>query len=390
MATSISDIQNLFEKKFGDPSFCVYSPGRINLIGEHIDYNNGFVMPGAIDKGIWYAIDKNDSDDIEVYSADMNESLSVNLQHIEKMKGWKNYLLGAIDQIQKRELPLSGFNAVFGGNLPVGAGMSSSAAVECGLAFALNELFKLGLSKKELAILGQQAEHSFPGVKTGIMDQFANLFGKKDHVILLDCDSLDYQYLPFDTATYSIVLINSKVHHDLATGEYNKRRSECEKGLAILKEKYPSIKNFRNVTLRQVNEQKATLGETIYKRCLYVVEEIARTQEAAKDLQSGNMKAFGKLMFQTHEGLRDLYEVSCKELDFLVDEAKKFPEVIGSRLMGGGFGGATINIIEKEKADEVMEQLVQQYEKKFGIETEGYKVNLSNGTEVISSANGKW
>lgn len=383
MTESIANIKFHFEEKFGTADFFIFSPGRINLIGEHIDYNNGFVMPGAINKGIWYAISKSKDENIKVFAADQDENLEVNISGIRKENGWKNYLLGVVDQMQKRNLPVKGFNAVFGGNLPVGAGMSSSAAVECGLAYALNHLFELKLEKKDLAILCQEAEHTFPGVKTGIMDQFANLFGKKGQVILLDCDSLDYKYLPFDTENYGIVLINSKVHHDLASGEYNKRRSECEEGLQTIKAKYPEVETFRNVTSKQLKEQKTILGETIYKRCLYVVEEIERTKKASAYLQSGDMVAFGKLMYQTHEGLKNLYEVSCKELDFLVDEAKKFKAVIGSRLMGGGFGGCTIHLIERAHLHKVLPELLNRYEQKFAVKTESYEVDLCDGTSII-------
>ena len=361
-----------------------YSPGRINLIGEHIDYNNGFVMPGAIDKGIWYAVAPNDSNNMHVYSLDMDEELKISLNDIHKIQGWQNYILGVIDQLQKRNYPFKGFNAVFGGNIPIGGGMSSSAAVECGLAVALNTIFNLKINRVDIALICQKAEHTFPGVMVGIMDQFANMMGAKDHVLLLDCDTLQYETLPFNMKDYSIVLINTKVHHELAGGEYNKRRKQCEEGLQILKSKYQGTHNFRDIKPQQVEEQKDSLAEEVYMRCLYVTQEIERTQQAAKFLKSGNMEGFGKLMYQTHEGLSKLYNVSCPELDFLVEEAKHFPEIIGSRLMGGGFGGCTINIIQKDHVNPVTGKIMEKYKKQFNIDSEMYVVALSDGTHEIN------
>ena len=373
-----------FQEIFNQTPQLFYSPGRINLIGEHIDYNNGFVMPGAIDKGIWYAVAPNDSNNMHVYSLDMDEELKISLNDIHKIQGWQNYILGVIDQLQKRNYPFKGFNAVFGGNIPIGGGMSSSAAVECGLAVALNTIFNLKINRVDIALICQKAEHTFPGVMVGIMDQFANMMGTKDHVLLLDCDTLQHETLPFNMKDYSIVLINTKVHHELAGGEYNKRRKQCEEGLRILKSKYPGTHNFRDIKPQRVEEQKDSLGEEVYMRCLYVTQEIERTQQAAQFLKTGDMVGFGKLMHQTHEGLSKLYNVSCPELDFLVEEAKHFPEIIGSRLMGGGFGGCTINIIQKDHVNPVTGKIMEKYKKQFNIDSEMYVVALSDGTHEIN------
>ena len=373
-----------FQEIFHQQPQLFYSPGRINLIGEHIDYNNGFVMPGAIDKGIWYAVAPNDSNNMHVYSLDMDEELKISLNDIHKIQGWQNYILGVIDQLQKRNYSFTGFNAVFGGNIPIGGGMSSSAAVECGLAVALNTIFNLKINRVDIALICQKAEHTFPGVMVGIMDQFANMMGAKDHVLLLDCDTLQYETLPFNMKDYSIVLINTKVHHELAGGEYNKRRKQCEEGLRLLTSKYSGTHNFRDIKPQQVEEQKDSLAEEVYMRCLYVTQEIERTQQAAKFLKSGNMEGFGKLMYQTHEGLSKLYNVSCPELDFLVEEAKHFPEIIGSRLMGGGFGGCTINIIQKDHVNPVTGKIMEKYKKQFNIDSEMYVVALSDGTHEIN------
>jgi galactokinase len=376
-------VAKIFKEQFNTTPELFFSPGRINLIGEHIDYNNGFVMPAAIDKGIYFAIAKNNSNTANFFSVDFDESFSVDLNHIQKNTSWKNYVSGILYVLEKHDFKLQGFDCVFGGNIPVGAGLSSSAALEAGLLFALNDIFSFDLSRKQIARFAQEAEHSFPGVKCGIMDMFASLHGKDNHVILLDCDSLDYEYYPLQLNQYSLVLINSKVHHSLAGSEYNKRRQECEEGFKILKENNSSIQSFRDVTVANIKMNEHLFHENVYNRILYVVEEIERTKKAAKFLQANDLTAFGELVFETHEGLDKLYNTSCDELNFLVAEAKKHKEIIGSRLMGGGFGGCTINIIEKEKADEIISKITSAYTDQFNVFPEVYNVQLCNGTYKI-------
>jgi len=372
-----------FGEKFSGSPKLYFSPGRINLIGEHIDYNDGFVMPAAIDKGIYFAIAENQTDTINFYSIDFNEHFDISIQDIQINNGWRNYVLSVVNEFKLLGISLRGFNCVFGGDIPLGAGMSSSAALEGGLAFALNEMFTVGLSRVDLALLCQRAEHNFPHVKCGIMDQFANMMGKSDHVVLLDCKTLEYSYFPLVKEGYKIVLINSKVHHSLAAGEYNIRRQRCEQGLAILAPLL-SIQSFREITSsEELVIGKSSMTIVQYNCCKYVVEEIGRTKKAAKLLQSNDMKGFGKLMYATHEGLSKLYEVSCSELDFLVDQAKLFPAVIGSRLMGGGFGGCTINIVEEAGVENFIQQTVWAYQQKFTIQSEAYIVATSDGTARV-------
>ena len=369
-----------FGENFSGSPKLYFSPGRINLIGEHIDYNDGFVMPSAIDKGIYFAIDENQTDTLHFYAIDFNEHFTISIQDIQINNGWRNYVLSVVNEFKLLGVSLKGFNCVFGGDIPLGAGMSSSAALEGGLAFALNEMFSVGLSREDLALLCQRAEHNFPNVKCGIMDQFANMMGKKDHVILLDCKTLQHSYFPLVKEGYKIVLLNSKVHHSLAAGEYNIRRQRCEQGLAILRSLL-SIQSFRDITSAdelEIGKSAMTLEQ--YNCCKYVVEEIGRTKTAAILLQSNDMQGFGKLMYATHEGLSKLYEVSCSELDFLVDQAKLFPAVIGSRLMGGGFGGCTINLVEATGVENFIEQTIIAYEQQFKIHSEAYIVATSDGT----------
>ncbi len=372
-----------FVNNFQSKPKVFFSPGRINLIGEHIDYNDGYVMPAAIDKGIWFAVAANNTNIANFVSVDLKDSFSVSLDAVQKQDSWKNYVLGVLHVLEENNIKVGGFDCAFGGNLPVGAGLSSSAAVEGGLLFALNTIFSFGMNRIEMALLAQKAEHGYPGVNCGIMDQFASLNGQKDHVILLDCTSLEHKHFPLQLEKYNIVLINTKVHHSLASGEYNKRRKNCEDGFKLLKTKLPEAKSFRSISSKQVVEQKDLLDAKTFDRCLYVTEEIERTQLAGKLLEENNLVEFGKLMFQTHEGLSKLYEVSCDELDFLVDEAKKHSSIIGSRLMGGGFGGCTINIIEKEKTDATVNEITDVYFKKFNVHPEVYITNTSNGTYEI-------
>lgn len=380
MSSYSKAVLETFTSRFSTIPRIFFSPGRINLIGEHVDYNDGFVMPAAIDKGLWFAVAANNSDQINLYSHDLKEEYSISRFEVKPHAGWQNYLLGVVDQLQQKKLPVSGFDCVFGGNLPIGAGLSSSAAVECGLAFALNAIFHLTLSTLDMALLAQKAEHTFPKVKCGIMDQYANMFGKMDNVILLNCRTLEHQYFPLYLKKYSLILINSKVHHELASGEYNLRRQQCEEGFRIIRQHHPDISSFQEVTPAQVESLQTKMDPIIYNRCLYVTQEIERTQQAAQHLQQNEMESFGKLMYQTHEGLSKLYEVSCAELDFLVERARQEPSVAGSRLMGGGFGGCTINLVEKNERTEVAERISAAYKAKFKIEPEVYEVATSHGT----------
>lgn len=376
-------VRDIFKQKFDQEPQVFYSPGRINFIGEHIDYNDGFVMPAAIDKGIYFAIALNKSENIHCYSVDFDEELFIPLSEVKKMDRWKNYILGVVNEFQKLHLPLQGFNCVFGGNIPIGGGMSSSAALEGGISFGLNELCNFKKDRKELALLGQRAEHNFPGVMCGIMDQYANMMGKNNNVIFLDCMSITHEYIPFNLENYEVVLINTKVHHSLASSQYNQRRRECEKGLQILREK-KNIQSFRDIKdAHEIDPFKEQMGNDIYSRCLYVIEEIGRTQQAAQLLKQNDILGFGKLMFATHEGLKNLYHVSCKELDFLVDAAKENKNVIGSRLMGGGFGGCTINIIRSEAVADFVAHVLPEYKKRFNIDAEEYDVKLVDGTNAV-------
>lgn len=380
----IDHLKKTFAEKFAGEPILYFSPGRINLIGEHIDYNDGFVMPAAIDKGVYYAIRPNNSGVANFYSVDFDESYSTDIHVIQKQDGWKNYVLSVLNEFFNAGKTIGGFDCVLAGDIPRGSGMSSSAAVEGGLAFALNEIFEAGFERKELALLCQRAEHNFPGVKCGIMDQYANMMGKKDHVILLDCRSIEHQYLPLQLNEYEIVLVNSKVHHSLASSEYNQRRQQCEEGLAIMKRE-DGINSFRQLSPAQLAKYRLLMTDAVYDRCSYVVEEIERTQQAAKYLQENDMKNFGRLMYETHWGLSQKYNVSCRELDLLVELAEKNEGVIGSRLMGGGFGGCTINLVRNTASNSFSNDIKAAYEKEFAIVPEIYVVQSSDGTGQITA-----
>lgn len=385
MNTIAKSVLKSFSEIFPSQPHLFFSPGRINLIGEHVDYNDGFVMPAAIDKGVYYAIAENQTDTIHFYATDFDEHFSVNIDAVKSDDGWRNYVLSVVNEFLKLDKNIRGFDCVFGGDIPRGSGMSSSAAVEGGLAFAINEMYNIGLNRVELALLCQRAEHGFPNVKCGIMDQFANMNGKKDHVILLDCKSMDYQYFPLLLKGYKIVLINSKVHHSLASGEYNIRRQRCEEGLGIIKNYLP-VQSFRDIkNIEALAIAKNDMSPKVYDCCRFVVEEIARTQKAAELLQQNDIPAFGKLMFETHEGLSKLYEVSCVELDFLVEQAHKFPAVIGSRLMGGGFGGCTINIVAEDGIANFIEDTSREYQLRYDITPEAYIVETADGTHTLAT-----
>jgi len=371
-------------KKFvTEKTIIVRSPGRINLIGEHTDYNDGFVLPAAIDKAVYVTIEQVPGTKLFLHSVDFNESVEIELTAIKPVPGhWSTYILGVADQFVQKAKQVSGFKLNIYGDVPLGAGLSSSAAVECAVAFALNKILNAGFSRKELALMAQAAEHTYAGVKCGIMDQFASLFGKKDNVIRLDCRSLDYEYFPLELNEYVVVLFDTQVKHSLASSEYNVRREQCEAGVALIQQKYPQVKNLRDTTIEMIKECISP-GDIVYNRCKYVVEEIIRLQTGCGDLQRGDLMAFGQKMYATHHGLSKYYEVSCKELDYLVEYVQQSRDVIGARMMGGGFGGCTINIIKKSSVEGLVSELTVAYLENMGKELKHYMVNIEDGTSII-------
>jgi len=379
-----SEITKIFQQRFGGPDRIVRSPGRINLIGEHTDYNLGFVLPAAIDKAIYVAISKRADDEIHLYAADLAQSFQTSLQSLKPTdQHWPDFILGVADQLHKAGHQLSGFNAVVMGDVPLGAGLSSSAAVECATVFALNTIFDLGLTPIKMVQLAQKAENEFVGVKCGIMDPFASMFGKKGQVIRLDCRSLEYAYMPFDTTDIGIVLFDTGVKHSLASSEYNLRRQECEAGVALIQKKYNAIQSLRDADMNMVNDCLKAGDQIVYNRCRFVVEEIQRLQDACDDLVKHDLVSFGKKMFDTHDGLSHLYEVSCPEADALVDMVRNEESVLGARMMGGGFGGCTINLVKKEKMQELISTVSTQYTSQFGHTPKTYIVTIDDGTSLI-------
>ena len=367
-----------------EPEYLFLSPGRINIIGEHVDYNDGFVLPAAINKYICFAVSKNEGTACTIYALDLNQSHKFDwnddLKPIDKM--WANYILGVLHQLKEKGCSMKGFNMVFSSTIPMGAGLSSSAALECGIGYAMSEMFDLKLSKEQIALIGQKSEHTFAGVNCGIMDQFASVFGKKNHVIKLDCNTLEYEYHKANFKKYSLLLLDSCVKHTHLTSGYNTRREEVEQGLAIIKQHFPEVKTFRNCTETMLLELKEKLGDTIFRRCHFVVREIQRVQDAVDALEASDFKTLGQLMSETHHGLSKEYEVSCEEIDFLVDAAQKHPSVLGTRMMGGGFGGCSINLVEKGTEEDIISQVSKQYQNRFGIELKPYKIKISKGTTL--------
>ncbi len=374
---------NVYLEKFGTTPVIIRSPGRINIIGEHTDYNEGFVLPAAIDKAVYMAIDKRLDDEVHLLAMDFDETFIGNITSIQKTNSiWANYILGVINELQKAGKKLGGFNAVITSDLPIGAGISSSAALECATAFALNHLFDLQLDKIDLVKHAQKAEHNYAGVMCGIMDQFASMMGKRVHCIKLDCKTLAYEYVPLHLEGYVILLLNTNVKHALASTAYNTRRNECAAGVALIQANHPEVQSLRDVTIDMLNQYVLSANPLVYKRCRFVVEEIARLQDACADLQSGQLKALGQKMFATHEGLRNAYDVSCKELDYLVDAVKNNEDVLGARMMGGGFGGCTINIVKEEAVELLVAQLTIAYEKDMHLPLSPIIAKIDEGTSI--------
>lgn len=371
-------IESKFKELFGDGAVFFASPGRINLIGEHTDYNGGFVFPGAVDKCIVAAIKLNDTDRIRAYAIDLQESAEFGLTESEApSQSWARYIFGVCREIQKRGGVIAGFDTVFAGNVPLGAGMSSSAALESTYAFAMNDLFKLNIDKFELALIGQATEHNYCGVNCGIMDQFASVFGKKGCLIRLDCRSLEYEYFPFDPKGYRLVLLDSVVKHELVDSPYNKRRESCERVAKVL-----GLQTLRGATMAQLDAVKGRISEEDYKRARYVIGEERRVLDVCEALKIGDYEVVGQRMYETHWGMSKDYEVSCEELDFLVTVAESCG-VSGSRIMGGGFGGCTINLVKDAIYDKFISVAKRKFDEKFGHEPKVYDVVISDGSRRL-------
>ena len=380
-----AEVSALFASQFGvEPSYVVASPGRINLIGEHVDYNSGFVLPAAIDKYMYVAVSERSDNALCMHAVDVNQSFQTSLldplQHTNL--GWPNYILGVIDALQIGGYSVKGFNILITGNIPVGAGVSSSAALECATVFACKALFNFDITKEAMVKTAQLAENKFVGVNCGVMDQFASMFGKADHVIKLDCADLSYTYFPFKLEGVSIVLFDTFVKHSLASSEYNTRRQECEAGLAAIRQQF-KVASFREATLQMLDAVADNISTSVYNRCTYVIQEIARMEAACTHLLAGEIADFGARMYETHTGLSKLYEVSCPELDLIVENCIPAAAIIGARMMGGGFGGCVIALVKTSEVDAVYSDINAIYEQTFGQSMGKYVMQIGDGTTLL-------
>lgn len=368
-------ISKVFEERFGGTGTFYASAGRINLIGEHTDYNGGFVFPGAIDKVIMTEIRANDTMTVRVFSIDLNEYAEFGLNEEDKpSQSWAHYIFGVCREILKRGGVVHGFDAVFAGNVPLGAGLSSSAALESCFAFALNDMFNDNkIDKFELARIGQSTEHNYCGVKCGIMDQFASVFGQKGKLIRLDCRSMEYEYFPFNPKDYELILVDSVVKHELVDSPYNRRRESCERVARRL-----GVDTLRDADLEMLEKVKSDITAEDYFRAKFVIEEKQRVLDVCDALNRGDYETVGKKMYETHAGLSKDYEVSCEELDYLNDIARECG-VTSSRIMGGGFGGCTINLVKKDLRDKFVQTAVEKFTAKYGHAPKIYDVVISDG-----------
>ena len=381
----IEFVRSRFIKHFDGTTGSVYaSPGRINLIGEHTDYNNGFVFPGAVNKGIIAELKPNGTDKVCAYSIDEKDYVEFGLNEEDCPRAsWAKYIFGVCREMIKRGVPVKGFNTAFAGDVPLGAGMSSSAALESTYAYALNDLYgENKIDKFELAKVGQATEHNYVGVKCGIMDQFASVFGKAGSLIRLDCRSLEYQYFPFKPQGYKLVLLNTCVKHELAGSPYNERRLSCEHVAEVIKSKHPEIESLRDANFEMLEEVKAELKAEDYNRAKYVIGEVERVLDVCNALEAGDYETVGKKMYETHFGLSKDYQVSCEELDYLVDIAIDCG-VTGARMMGGGFGGCTTNLVKEELYDIFIAEAEKRYKEQYGKLPKVYDVVIGDGSRKL-------
>ena len=386
MSALVPVIAEKFRKRFPAEPLVVVSPGRVNLIGEHTDYNEGFVLPGATDKAVVFALAPRAGGLCHFVSHDFDQEFRCELGALHRSPlRWPDYLQGTIDQFLKAGHRVGGFNCVFGGDIPIGAGMSSSAAIEGGLAFGLDRLFGFGLDSLTLVRLAQKAEHEFVGVRCGIMDQFINIHGRERTVLKLDCRSLAFEHVPFDRPDLRVVVADTLVRRELASSEYNVRRAQCEAGVSALRAHDPSILSLRDVGLDLLREHRAELEPVVFRRCEYVVRENTRVVDACAALARGDFAVFGGLMNLSHAGLRDDYEVSSAELDTLVEAARRVPGVLGSRMMGAGFGGCTISLVEADAVAEFEARVSRDYEAATGKAPKVHVVRIERGTHAVEA-----
>jgi galactokinase len=381
------NVKSVFTEHFGyTPALMAKSPGRINLIGEHTDYNLGFVLPAAIDLCAYVAVAKRDDSIIRLFAKDLDEKYEIALDSLVPVENhWSAYVLGVVDQLLKSGKSLTGFDLVLTCDVPIGAGMSSSAAVESATAFALNELFGLNLDRLDLVRLAQRAENEFVGVKCGIMDMFASVMGKEAQAIQLDCRDLSFQYFPLHLEDYKIVLFDTGVKHSLAGGEYNLRRQQCEQGVASLQQRFPDVQSLRDVQMSMLDDEfKTSVTDIVYMRCQFVIEENMRLEQGCALLIQNDIKGFGEKMYGSHKGLSELYEVSCKELNFLVSLAKEEESIAGARMMGGGFGGCTINLVKADAVQDLYDRFSQAYQSTMGKELKMYVTVPSTGSSLVN------
>lgn len=380
---SAINLHSEFMQKYGSNGTVVKAPGRVNLIGEHTDYNNGFVLPGSIGKYITLEIKPNNLEKCRVTSLDYNHEFSFKPSEISAdFPQWAKYIAGVVVELLKDGFNVKPFDAVFTGDIPLGAGLSSSAALESAFALALNHIYTFGIERRNLALIGQRAENNHAGVQCGIMDQFASLLGEEKTLLKLDCRSLEYEKVPFHPENTVIILADTLVKHSLASSEYNIRRKQCNAGVDAIRKYYPNVASLRDASIEMLLEVKANVDGKVFDRCKYVIEEIVRLNQACDALKVDDYKVFGEKMFETHQGLSKLYEVSCPELDMLAENAVVLNGVHGARMMGGGFGGCTINLVSKANADVFIEKLGARFNEKFGHLPVFYQAEISKGAHV--------
>ena len=377
----MEDLKKKFKKRFGAKPILISAPGRINLIGEHTDYNQGLALPAAIGRRMTLAISSSGSRRCRIFAEGYGQA-EFSLDDLKPTPGWTGYVMGVAAGIVRQGLKIGGFDLMVESGIPVGAGLSSSAALCCGLCFGLSEIFGLKMHRKEMALVAQYAEHQFAGVRCGLMDQYASLFGKGGSALFLDFRDLGFKIVPLQLGGRVLMLVNSGVSHELAGTAYNKRRESCETGIKLISERYP-VQSLREVTMAMLDEFRDKAGEEVYRRCRYVIEEIDRVKQAAVFLEEGDFKSFGKLLFLTHRGLSEEYEVGCSETDFLVEVAAESGLVYGARMMGGGFGGCTLNVLDGSKTEAFLEIVQEKYLARFRKEPDFYQVAPAEGVFIM-------